>query len=86
MFVKANGVEKGSVMNILHCLDGVLVASQVKNLEALMESLKVIINKLDDMIAKRCIEEGGDAGLRWGQGRWQRLDHKREEKADSSSS
>ena len=50
MFVKANEVEKGSVINVLYGLDGVLVASWVDEPEALRERLVEIIEKLDENV------------------------------------
>jgi len=52
MFVKANEVEKGSVLSVLYGLDGVLVASWVETPEALRERLVEIIEKLDENIEK----------------------------------
>ena len=52
MFVKANEVEKGSVLSVLYGLDGVLVASWVETPEALRERLVEIIEKLDQNIEK----------------------------------
>lgn len=50
LFVKANEVEKGSVLSVLYGLDGVLVASWVDTPEALRERLVEIIDKLDERI------------------------------------
>ena len=50
LFVKANEVEKGSVINVLYGLDGVLVASWVNEPEALRERLVEIIEKLDENV------------------------------------
>ena len=52
MFVKANEVEKGSVLSVLYGLDGVLVASWVETPEALRERLVEIIEKLDEKVEK----------------------------------
>ena len=52
LFVKANEVEKGSVLSVLYGLDGVLVASDVETPEVLRECLVEIIEKLDENIEK----------------------------------
>lgn len=52
MFVKINEVEKGSVVNVLYDLNGVLVASQVENLEALIDRLMSMIDKLEERSEK----------------------------------
>jgi len=50
MFVKTNEIEKGSTMNVLYGLDAVLVASQVKDPEALLEHLMNILEKLGENV------------------------------------
>ena len=61
MFVKANEIEKGSIMKVLYGLEGVLVASQVEDDGALRECLLNILDNLERLM-KRRIEEGeGDA-------------------------
>ncbi len=52
MFVKANEVEKGSVLRVYYGLDGVLVASWVDGPEALRERLVKIMEKLDENVKK----------------------------------
>ena len=52
MFVKANEVEKGSVLRVYYGLDGVLVASWVDGPEALRERLVEIMEKLDENVKK----------------------------------
>ncbi len=49
MFVKANEIEKGSVLKVHYGLDGVLIASWLDNPEELMKCLMEIIEKLDDV-------------------------------------
>ena len=58
MFVKINEVEKGSVVNVLYDLNGVLVASQLENLEALIERLMSMIDKLEERSEKLKVEKG----------------------------
>ena len=48
LFVKANEIEKGSILDVLYGLDGVLVASGIDTPEALRERLVEIIEKLDE--------------------------------------
>ena len=50
MFVKANEIKKGSVMNVYYGLDGVLVIYWVENEENLNKSLRNIIEKLEEKI------------------------------------
>ena len=52
LFVKANEVEKGSVLRVYYGLDGVLVASWVDGPEALRERLVEIMEKLDENVKK----------------------------------
>ena len=52
MFVKANEIEKGSVMKVHYGLDGVLVASWVDRPEELMTCLVKIMEKLDENVQK----------------------------------
>jgi antitoxin component of MazEF toxin-antitoxin module len=58
MFVKINEVEKGSVVNVLYDLNGVLVASQLENLEALIERLMSMIDKLEERSENRKVKKG----------------------------
>ena len=46
MFVKANEIEKGCIMDIFYGLEGVMVVSTAKNNENLILCLKSIIDKL----------------------------------------
>jgi len=48
MFVKANEIEKGSVLKVHYGLDGVLVASWVDKPEELMKCLVEIMEKLGE--------------------------------------
>ena len=50
MFVKANEIEKGSVLKAHYGLDGVLVASWVDNPEELMKCLMEIMEELGENI------------------------------------
>ncbi len=50
MFVKANEIEKGSVLKVHYGLDGVLVASWVDKPEELMKCLMEIMDKLDEYV------------------------------------
>jgi len=52
MFVKANEIEKGSVLKVHYGLDGVLVASWVDKPEELMKCLVEIMEKLDENVRK----------------------------------
>jgi len=52
-FVRANEIEKGTVMKVYYGLDGVLVVSRINDLEATSERLKVIIDKLEKKATKR---------------------------------
>ena len=56
LFVKANEVEKGSVLSVMYGLDGVLVASGVDTPEALMERLVEIIEKLDEDLKRKNVK------------------------------
>ena len=59
MFVKANEVEKGSVVNILYDIDGVLIISQFEGHETI-EGLIKILEKLEEKVRirdKNIIEE-----------------------------
>ena len=50
MFVKANEIEKGSVLKVHYGLNGVLVASWVDEPEALVKCLLEIMEKLDENV------------------------------------
>ena len=49
-FVKANEVEKGSIMKVLYGLDRVLVVSTEGDPEIIMKCLNTIMDKLEDRI------------------------------------
>jgi len=57
MFVKANEVEKGAVLNTIFGLDGVLVVSQFEDPEDTRDHLMEIIEKLEEKIRRRRIAE-----------------------------
>jgi len=52
-FVKANEVEKGTVMKVYYGLDGVLVVSSNNDPEVTSEYLEVIMDKLENKGMKR---------------------------------
>ena len=52
LFVKANEIKKGSIVNVFYGLDGVLVMSQVKDPDTLRINLMSIIDKLNEKIKK----------------------------------
>ena len=47
LFVKANEVKKGSVLNVLYGLNGVLVLSQCEDFETVRECLFEILDKIE---------------------------------------
>ena len=57
LFVKANEIEKGSVMKVIYGLEGVLIAFQVEDDSTLMECLWKILENLN-ILMKRRNEEG----------------------------
>ena len=57
LFVKACEIEKGSVMNVVYGLNGILVASSVSEPERLMKRLSEIIIKLEEMIKDQDLNE-----------------------------
>ena len=57
LFVKANEIEKGSVMKVIYGLEGVLIASQVEDDSTLMECLWKILDNLNILMKKRNEEE-----------------------------
>ena len=60
-FVKANEVEKGSIMKVLYGLDRVLVVSTEGDPEIIMKCLITIMDKLEDRIKNpRSEKEGKD--------------------------
>ena len=50
MFVKANEIEKGSVINVLYGLDGVLVVFQCEDIESTREYLIEIVENIEEKI------------------------------------
>ena len=50
MFVKANEIERGSLVRVYYGLDGVLVMSNCENLEALRDSLMDILETVEKEI------------------------------------
>ena len=46
MFVKLNEIEKGSKMNVLYGLDGVLVISNCEDIETIKRCVEKIMEKL----------------------------------------
>lgn len=57
LFVKANEVEKGSMMKVLYGLEGVLVAFQGEDDEALRECLLKLLDKYEEVLEKKNNEE-----------------------------
>ena len=57
LFVKANEIEKGSVVNVLYGLEGVLVVSSVDDPNAIKGYLHGIMEKLEEKIKSQKIEE-----------------------------
>lgn len=64
MFVKVNEIEKGSVMDIMYGLEGVMVISSVGDIEAIKKCLKAIIDKLENKVENDKWIGGGDARSR----------------------
>ena len=58
LFVKANEIEKGCIVNILYGLEGVMVVSRTEDPETLLGCLASIINKLEERTAYKKIAEG----------------------------
>ena len=50
LFVKANEIEKGSVLNVLYGLNGVLVLSQCEDFETVRECLIEILDKIEEKV------------------------------------
>ncbi|MFB0543679.1 MAG: AbrB/MazE/SpoVT family DNA-binding domain-containing protein [Candidatus Bathyarchaeia archaeon] len=57
LFVKANEIEKGSIVNVLYGLEGVLVVSSVDDPNAIKGYLHGIMEKLEEKIKSQKIEE-----------------------------
>ena len=63
-FVKANEVEKGSVMSVHYGLDGVLVISLRKDPEVTVRCLTKILDALEEKVREQDDDEGeGDADV-----------------------
>jgi len=50
LFVKANEIEKGSVVSVIYGLDGVLVLSRFEDYEVIRERLMSILENIDERI------------------------------------
>ena len=57
LFVKANEIEKGSVMNVLFGLDGVLVLFNCEDPETLRKCLIDILEKLEEKVKLSLVDE-----------------------------
>ena len=57
MFVKANEIEKGSVVNVLYGLEGVLIVCSVDDPEAVREYLNGIMDKLEEKVNRKKADE-----------------------------
>ena len=53
MFVKVSEIEKGSVINVLYGLDGVLVLFQSEDIESVREYLIEIIENIDEKVKSK---------------------------------
>ena len=53
LFVKANEIEKGSVMNVHYGLEGVLVLSQGEDPEVTMKCLTKILDVLEEKVREQ---------------------------------
>ena len=58
LFVKANGVEKGSVMNVHYGLEGVMVLSQCEGPEDTLKCLTKILDVLEEKVREQNDGEG----------------------------
>ena len=56
LFVKANEVEKGSVMKVYYGLDGVLIVCDVDEPEILRKCLVDIIDKLENKVQNKGVD------------------------------
>jgi len=56
-FVKANEVEKGSLLKVFYNLDGVLIVSCGDDAEAVLENLMSIQSMLDEKVNMRRTED-----------------------------
>ena len=57
MFVKACEIEKGSVLNVVYGLNGIMVASSIAEPESLMKQLLEIIVRLEKIIKEQDSKE-----------------------------
>lgn len=57
-FVKANEVEKGSIMKVIYNLDGVLVVSSEVDVDIIKKNLSTIMDKLEERINNPGAEKG----------------------------
>ena len=57
MFVKANEIEKGSVVNVLYGLEGVLIVYSVDDPEAVRGYLNGIMDKLEEKVNRKKVDE-----------------------------
>ena len=53
LFVKANEIEKGSVLNVLYGFDGVLVLFQCEDIGSIREHLIEIIEKIEEKVKSK---------------------------------
>jgi len=56
LFVKANEIEKGSILDVLYGLDGVLVLFNCEDPETLRDCLMDILHKLEDKVELDFVE------------------------------
>ncbi len=59
MFVKACEIEKGSIVNVLYDLDGVLVLSNCSKVAVVIECLNDIITEMNDVNENVDVAEDG---------------------------
>jgi len=62
MFVKVSEIEKGSIVNVLYGLDGVLVIFQSEDFESNREYLIEIIEKMEEKVKSKStpVREGDE--------------------------
>jgi hypothetical protein len=65
MFVKANEVERGSVIDVIYNLDGILVASCENEPDVLMERLTQILETLHEKILEERNKKNANNGVRY---------------------
>ena len=56
MFVKANEIEKGSILDVVYGLNGVLVLFNCEDPEKLKGCLVDIIQRLEEKVALDCVD------------------------------